>query len=127
MKSSKPKGKPKPSEFELVGAGELIQKVQSIARGEYHLSTITGIDTGERIEVLYHFELLDKMLTLRVPLDRNIASVETITNVMPSAVLYEREVVEMLGVEVRGHPRPVNTIIADEYSGEPPLKKSDSK
>jgi NADH:ubiquinone oxidoreductase subunit C len=124
MKGKKQKNGPKPREFELVGADELLKRVADIASGVYRLSAITGLDTGERVEVLYHFELLAKVLTLRVPLDRETPSVETITSVMPSAVLYEREVAEMLGVEVRGHPRPVNTIIADDYKGPPPLRKS---
>ncbi len=117
--------KSKPRVFELIGADELPSKLSEIISGEYHLSTITGIDTGERIELLYHFELPDKILTLRVPLDRDDPSIETITKTVPSAVLYEREVHEMLGVEVRDHPRPVNTIIADDYQGPPPLRKSD--
>jgi len=33
----------------------------------------------------------------------------------------------MLGVEIRNHPRPINTFIADDYRGPPPLRKSDKK
>ncbi len=127
MKSKKAKGNPKPREFELVGADELGRRLESIVSGEYHLCTITGVDTGERMEMLYHFELPDKLLTLRVPLDRASPSVESITKLVPSALLYEREIVEMLGVEVRNHPRPINTFIADDYRGPPPLRKADAQ
>jgi NADH:ubiquinone oxidoreductase subunit C len=124
MISQKKKGAPKPREYELVGADELNGRLERLVAGEHRLCTITGADTGERIEVLYHFELSDKLLTLRVPLDRNAPTIGTITKIVPSALLYEREVVEMLGVEVRNHPRPVNTFIADDYRGPPPLRKS---
>ncbi|MFH1470431.1 MAG: NADH-quinone oxidoreductase subunit C [Candidatus Micrarchaeota archaeon] len=127
MKSSKPKGKPKACEFELVGVNELARKIGEILNGNGRLATITGLDTGERIEVLYHFETPEKMLTFRVPIDRTSPSIETITGIIPGAVLYEREIAEMLGVEVRNHPRPINTFIAEDYAGPPPLRKPDPK
>ncbi len=127
MKSEKKKGSRKPVEFELAGADELNGKIGELLAGEARLSAITGSDTGERIEMLYHFELPGRFLTLRVPLDRKAPSIETITGLIPGAVLMEREIVEMLGVEVRNHPRPVNTFIADDYRGPPPLRKTDSK
>ena len=127
MKSEKKKGSRKPVEFELAGADELHAKIRELLAGGGRLSAITGLDTGERIEMLYHFELLGKFLTLRVPLDRKSPSIETITSIIPGAVLMEREIAEMLGVEVRNHPRPVNTFIADDYKGPPPLRKTDSK
>jgi NADH:ubiquinone oxidoreductase subunit C len=123
MKSDKPKGKPKPREYELVGADELAGRISSLP-GEARLAAITGMDTGEKIEVLYHLELPDKILTLRVPLNREIPSVETVTKILPAALLYEREIAEMLGVEIRSHPRQVNTFIADDYRGPPPLRKA---
>ena len=127
MKSAIPKGKPKPVEFELVGADELLKRVGGLLSNESRLAAITALDTGERFEMLYHFELAEKLLTLRVPLDRTSPSVETITGLIPGAVIFEREAVEMLGVEVRNHPRQINTIIADDYTGPPPLRRPDAK
>lgn len=127
MKSEKPKHAPKPREFELVGADELHAKLGEVVKGEHRLCTITGLDNGEQIEVLYHFELPDRLLTLRVPLNKSVASIETITGLVPAAVLYEREIAEMLGVEIRNHPRPVKTFIAEDYQGQPPLRKDAPK
>jgi len=127
MKSDKPKGKPKPREYELVGADEIIAKTSSLSGAGARLQTITGVDTGEKIEILYHFELPERVLTLKVPLNREKPSVENSHEGSSSALLYEREIAEMLGVEIRNHPRPINTFIADDYRGPPPLRKSDKK
>jgi membrane-bound hydrogenase subunit beta len=127
MKSEKPKGKGMAREFELAGADELVKRVTELAGSGARLSAITGLDTGERIEVLYTFELSDRILTLKVPLDRAAPSVESITLIVPGAVLFEREIVEMVGVDVRNHPRKVKTFIAEDYAGSPPLRKPDLK
>jgi len=70
-----------------------------------HLSTITGVDLGGGIEVLYHLAYegaIELSLGLTVP--KNNPSVPTVTDLIPGAVLYEREVHDLLGVNFEGHP-----------------------
>jgi NADH:ubiquinone oxidoreductase subunit C len=62
-----------------------------------HLSTITGLDSGEAIELLYHF-WDGQGLTLRVVLPREGTRVDTLLDLVPGADFYEREVAEMLHV-----------------------------
>jgi membrane-bound hydrogenase subunit beta len=70
-----------------------------------HLSTITGSDLGDQIELIYHLAYKDAVeLSLRLTMPENNPSVPTITDIIPGAVLYEREVHEMLGVMFEGHP-----------------------
>jgi len=79
-----------------------------------HLSTITGQDTGSAIELLYHF-WDDGGLTLRTSLPRDEPHITTLTDLVPGAALYEREVREMLGVTFDGHPDPRPLLLPDDW------------
>ncbi len=79
-----------------------------------HLSTITGQDTGSAIELLYHF-WDGGGLTLRTSLPRDEPHIATLTDLIPGAALYEREVSEMLGVTFDGHPDPRPLLLPDDW------------
>lgn len=70
-----------------------------------HLSTITGVDLGAEIEVVYHLAYQGSIeLSLGLTVPKNKPSVPTVTDLIPGAVLYEREVHDLLGVNFEGHP-----------------------
>jgi membrane-bound hydrogenase subunit beta len=70
-----------------------------------HLSTITGVDLGGEIEVIYHIAYKGSIeLSLGLTVPKNKPSVPTVTDLIPGAVLYEREVHDLLGVNFEGHP-----------------------
>ncbi|HET90768.1 MAG TPA: NADH-quinone oxidoreductase subunit C [Chloroflexi bacterium] len=88
----------------------------------YHLSTITGIDTGEAVEILYHF--WDRRgLTLRIVLPYDALHVASVTDLIPGAAFYEREIIEMLDVMVEGHPDPRPMLLPDDWDEGAPLRK----
>lgn len=89
----------------------------------YHLSTITGVDTGEHLELLYHF-WDGHGLTLRVTLPYETPHIASITDLIPGAAFYERELVEMLAVTVEGLPDPRPLLLPDDWDGGAPLRKS---
>lgn len=90
----------------------------------YHISTISGIDLGENFEILYHLANENCALTVRTLTPRNEPKVSTITGVIPGATLYEREIQDMFGIKVEGHPNPVRLLLADDWpEGEYPLRK----
>jgi len=113
-------------EFVTVKKDELIETVKSIVDKPHRLAAISGVDNGETVEVLYHFDLIEKFVTLRVVLDKENKTVSSITPLVPAATLYEREVSEMFGVNMEGHPSPGRLFTPDKYSGEPPLLKKSS-
>jgi NADH-quinone oxidoreductase subunit C len=87
-----------------------------------HLSTITGIDTGTEIELLYHF--WDRRgLTLRTSLSRENPQIVTLIDLVPGAAFYEREVAEMLGVVFEGHTGLDTLLLPDDWDSGPPLRK----
>ena len=90
--------------------------------GVTHLSTITGQDTGNAIQLLYHF-WHDQGLTLYTSLPRQQARIATLTDLIPGAAFYEREVSEMLHVTFEGHPDPRKLLLPDDWGGEAPLRR----
>jgi NADH:ubiquinone oxidoreductase subunit C len=109
--------------FVTLPPGYVRAAVQVLAEqlGTIHLSAITGVDTGDGIELLYHF--WDGYgLTLCVLLPRQEPRIATLTDLIPGAAYYEREVIEMLGVTFEGHPDPRPLLLPDDWSGEAPLR-----
>ena len=92
-----------------------------------YLAGITGLDHGPAsgdIEALYHFCAGAVVLTLRVHMARADASVPTITASIPPASLYERELMEMLGVTVVDTPNTDHLFLPDNWKdGQYPLRK----
>ncbi len=91
------------------------------------LNAITGLDHGPeagRMEALYHFCQGAAVLTLRVPLPRENPVVPSICGIIPSASLFERELMEMFGIACEGTPDPRRLFIADDWpEGVYPLRK----
>jgi ech hydrogenase subunit E len=98
---------------------QLVPAVEALVQSRWgYLSAITGIDLGVeagQIEILYHFCSGAAILTLRVHTTRDSAHVHTLTNLIPSARLYELELREMLGVEILGLPNPAHLFLPDEW------------
>jgi membrane-bound hydrogenase subunit beta len=94
------------------------------ATGITHISMITGLDLGDVVEVIYHFDCRPTMLNLKIQLPKDGLKVPTITDVFPGAILYERDLMEMLGVKVEGHPDPRRLFMPDDWpEGVYPLRK----
>ena len=96
------------------------------ALGWGYLSAITGFDTGPggHIEVLYHFYRGPAVATFRVNLPRENPTVPSIGQVVPPAVLYERELAETMGVRLAGLPDNKRQFLSDDWpQGVYPLRK----
>lgn len=93
--------------------------------GFKHLSTITGVDLGTEIELLYHMVLNDAVvLTVGFSVPKEKSTTRTITDLVPSAVLYEREVHELLGVDFEGHPNLIPLVLPEGWPKDVyPLRK----
>lgn len=107
-----------------------------------YLSAITGLDnpqyeidevTKEKIaiegigslELLYHFANGAAIATLRVTLPYNAPQVETICDLVPAATLYEREAMELFGINFAGTPNTDHLILPDSWpEGVYPLRKT---
>lgn len=97
-------------------------------RDVQHLSTISGVDRGDAITVVYHLDCRPALLNLKINLPKSTPKVQTITDIFPGAILYERDLIEMLGVKVEGHPDPCRLFLPDDWpAGVYPLRKEAKK
>jgi membrane-bound hydrogenase subunit beta len=92
--------------------------------GFTHLSTITGLDRGEYFEMLYHLANETVSLTVRTAVPRTDPVVPSVCEVIPGAVLYEREIQDMFGVAVQGIPDGRRLLLSDDWPADQfPLRK----
>jgi NADH:ubiquinone oxidoreductase subunit C len=70
-----------------------------------YLSTITALDVGtdsEQLELLYHFCTGKAIISLRIYLPKSSPVVPSLSDMIPSAESFEREIHEMFGVDFTG-------------------------
>ncbi len=113
----------------VVTADNVVGAVEKLLDTEWgYLASITGLDPSiddPNLEVLYQLCSGPVVLTLRVPVSKEDASVPTLCNLLPSASFFERELIEMFGVNVLGTPDPSRLFLPDEWpAGVYPLRKS---
>lgn len=88
------------------------------------ISTITGIDLGDEIELNYHMRCHGAVITIKSRVSKEKPQIETITDLIPGATLYEREVFDLLGVVFEGHPNLKRLLLSEDWpEGSYPLRK----
>lgn len=68
-----------------------------------HIVTMTGIDVGHEIEVIYHLAQGAVVLSLRVCVSKEEPVLPSIVDLVPGSAFYEREVHDLLGVSFEGN------------------------
>ncbi|MCX6821290.1 MAG: NADH-quinone oxidoreductase subunit C [Candidatus Aenigmarchaeota archaeon] len=91
--------------------------------GIIRVSSISGYDNGKEIEVIYHLVKENFLLNLKVPVPKDSSEIQTITDMFPGAFLLEKELSEMLGIKIIGHPKPGKLFLPEDFKGKPPLRK----
>lgn len=73
---------------------------------------IFGVDTGEGIDVVYHLRSLsygeEVLVKTSYPYGGSLTSV---WEVFPAALMPEREIAEMFGLTLEGHPNPKHLLL----------------
>jgi Ni,Fe-hydrogenase III component G len=89
------------------------------------LCAITGLDLGESLGAIYHLARPSGVmlnLSIRVPKDAPL--LQTVTGTFPAADAYEREMVDLLGMQVQGLPPGPRYPLPDDWpAGQYPLRK----
>jgi NADH-quinone oxidoreductase subunit C/D len=95
------------------------------------LYDVTAIDERERVHregqppsdftVVYHLLSYDRndYARIKVPLSESDLSIPTITGICPAANWYEREVWDMFGIKVEGHPHLERILMPKTWAGHP--------
>jgi membrane-bound hydrogenase subunit beta len=86
-----------------------------------HFAVCSGYDAGEDIVLVYHFSVFhgergrELSLNMSVRLPKSNPVIETITDLIPGALISEQEKQEMLGVKIQDIPVDSRVFLADEF------------
>jgi NADH-quinone oxidoreductase subunit C len=103
----------------IIAAGKAVQQA-----GYNFLEDVTAVDwypSEPRYQITYHIlsMSLKERIRLIVRLDSEDAAVDSITPVWPSANFYEREVFDLFGVHIGGHPNLRRIMMPEDWDGHP--------
>jgi NADH-quinone oxidoreductase subunit C len=103
----------------IVAAAKAVQQA-----GYEFLEDVTAVDwypSEPRFQITYHIlsMSLKERLRLIVRLDGESPAIDTITPVWPSANFYEREVFDLFGVHISGHPNLRRIMMPEDWNGHP--------
>jgi len=89
------------------------------------LCTITGLDEVEKISLIYHITRQDGIiLNIKTGVAKKRPVLKTIIEYFPSAQIYERELVDLLGLQVEGLPEGKRYPLPDDWPlDQYPLRK----
>lgn len=90
------------------------------------LCAITGQDEGDNLSFIYHLARTDgTLINLKTFVLKANPMLNSVINYFPTAVIYEREAVDLLGVQVAGLPEGANRYpLPDNWpKGVYPLRK----
>jgi len=98
-----------------------------------HFAVIAGNDLGDEIELLYILSVFygtkfgEYMVTLAIRLKKTDLTVPTITDLIPGALLSEREKQEFFGITVTGIPDGRRLFLPDDFpEGVYPWRKDET-
>jgi NADH-quinone oxidoreductase subunit C len=111
----------------LVAPEKIVALAQALRdkHGFEQLSSLTAVDywpeLSPRFHMVYQFNSYSKKVRLevRVPLDGNEPSVDTIEGVYPNANWFEREVWDLFGVHIEGHSDLRRILMPHDWEGHP--------
>jgi NADH-quinone oxidoreductase subunit C len=104
---------------------EIVAAARTVRQAGYNfLEDVTAVDwfpAIPRFQISYHIvsHSHKERIRLRVLIDEASPSLESITDVWPSANYYEREVFDLFGVRFDGHPNLRRIMMPEEWSGHP--------
>ncbi|MFH0921790.1 MAG: NADH-quinone oxidoreductase subunit C [Fibrobacterota bacterium] len=87
--------------------------------------TITGLDKGETLAAIYHLARPDGIIfNVEINVPKSNPVIQSITPTYPSADLYERELIDLLGMKVEGLGEGFRYPLTDDWpKGQYPLRK----
>jgi len=112
--------------FLTVDPKDLVRTVEVLKKelGFAYVATISGLDSGENFEIIYHFGKPSSQLNLRTRVPKSNPHIESICAVIPGAILYERELQDMFGLVVDLIPDSRRLVLPDDWpAGNYPLRK----
>jgi len=93
--------------------------------GFEHLCAITGLDEGSQLAALYHLaDAQGVLLNIKTSTSKDNPVFKTVTPYFPYAEIYEREMMDLLGMKIDTLPPAHRYPLPDDWpAGEFPLRK----
>ncbi|QEE31379.1 NADH-quinone oxidoreductase subunit C [Terriglobus albidus] len=104
---------------------QIVAAVKAVQAAGYNfMEDVTCVDwypSEPRFHVTYHIlsHSLKERVRLIAPVGSEDLSIDSITDVWPSANFYEREVFDLFGVHFGGHPNLRRIMMPDDWKGHP--------
>jgi len=87
------------------------------------LSCLTGLDRGDSLEVVAHIGY-SLCVLVKTSIPKENPEIDSITDVIPAANIYEREAHDLLGIKFKGHPNLKRVFLPEDWpQGVYPLRK----
>ncbi len=88
------------------------------------LTSVSGVDMRDHLQVVYHLRSLSRnwLLQVKVNLEPGKPEVDSLVSVWASANWLERETYDLFGITFVGHPDLRRILLDDEFEGYPLLK-----
>jgi membrane-bound hydrogenase subunit beta len=97
-----------------------------------HFAVSSGYDIDDKIEIVYHFSIYYGLkgkeinINVTVELPKKDPTIDTITDLIPGALIAEQEKQEMLGIKVINIPKDTRIFISEDYPEDTyPWRKDD--
>jgi NADH-quinone oxidoreductase subunit C len=89
------------------------------------LITISTVDNSRTLELIYHMTGPHRsVLSIGIELPRDRPEVPTVSGILPSAGIYERQIHDLMGIEFLGHPDLARLMLNEDWpKNEYPLRK----
>lgn len=115
-----------PSVFVEVPLSRFEKTMETIRHhGISTVNAISGYDSGKDMEVLYHFIHQGVVLTVKTRTGRKNPAMPSVVGLFPSAMLFEQENHEMLGIDFTGN-RNLRPVLLGKESPKTPLRKKEA-
>jgi NADH:ubiquinone oxidoreductase subunit C len=90
-----------------------------------YLSSLSGVDAVEHLEVVYHISstVNKQKLTVKVKLPTQDPEIVTICDLYRAADWFEREICELYGINIKNHPDLRPLLLPEGWDEGPPMRK----
>lgn len=108
-------------DIQLIPKEQILQKVAELKQSGWLLMLLSGVDRGDKFQVVYHFHkhLTPDILQLTVDLPKEKPAVASLVNHFPLADWMERETYDLFGIMFEGHPNMKRLFLPDDFDGHP--------
>lgn len=108
----------------LVIENDKLHELCNVLKEEWgfnYLVNLSAVDFKDRFEVIYHIHSIpeNNKIAVKTLLNRDEASVATVSDIWKTADWQEREVFDLMGITFTGHPNLIRILLPDDFDGHP--------